>query len=111
VLAILGTLFIQSVIDHHLLFSILYPYSPFSLIRLYLAAVMIAARHKDTRQTWKYQLYQRISGLSESELKVLESEMLKRLNYNIEVSGQEIYDYGVKALTWQKRVMFRPENP
>jgi hypothetical protein len=37
--------------------------------------------------------------------------MLKALNYNIEVTRREVYDYGHKALQWKRASMFRPENP
>jgi hypothetical protein len=43
-------------------------------------------------------------------VQVLESEMLKTLNYNIEVAPREVFDYGMRLLAWKRRSMFRPEN-
>lgn len=52
-----------------------------------------------------------VDGLMCARLQVLEKNMIEALNYNVDVSPQELFDYGRKTVGWRKQEMFRPENP
>jgi hypothetical protein len=52
-----------------------------------------------------------VDSLMCARLQVLEKNMIEALNYNVDVSPQELFDYGRKTVGWRKQEMFRPENP
>lgn len=44
-------------------------------------------------------------------VQVLEKNLLEALNYHVDVTPQELLDYGRKTIFWRRQEMFRPENP
>merc|ERR1712146_378845 len=92
-------------LDRSLVHEAVYP-SSYTIHRLLLTAIMIASRQTSAKggKEWKYSLFQRVSGLPEAELKILENSMLKLLNFNIEVSKSDIFEYG------ENLIKYKPQN-
>lgn len=69
----------------------------------------MAVRNTDRERNFSYAPFQKASGLPEEELKKLELTMLHALNFDVDVSPDEIFGYGEKLMSYKQTSMFRPD--
>ncbi|KAM3568929.1 hypothetical protein VYU27_008962 [Nannochloropsis oceanica] len=90
-----------------------YP-STFTIHRLLLASLLLADKHTGDGsgcKGWSYLTYAQAAGVPESELKVLEVEMLRMLRYDLTVPPPQLLAYGTKIFQYKSLSVFRQESP